>query len=1527
MAAMALSLAVLPTVETEAQRAGTPELDRGLVAVKVSSGVFCSWRIAGSEYYDVQYNIYRNGTKLNSTPLNVSNYTDAGGSASSTYTVKAVVRGVEESTASAAASVWANNYLEIAPDHGSLSYTFEPNDATIADLDGDGQMELIVKFVNTDLHASKFISDPTAKFDAYDIIEAYTLSGTKLWWIDCGPNMIDFQSNEINIAAHDWDQDGRAECIMRAVDGTVIHHSDGTTTTIGDASKDYRGSMSVDANGYQSASTFIHEGDEFLLYMDGLTSKLYKHSTSYEANKTPYPLKRLEAGETNLNDAWGDGYGHRSSKHFFGAPYLDGRNPSVFLARGIYTRHKMIALDVDPATHTLSTRWSWVCSRAGVWYGQGYHNYTIADVDIDGRDEIVFGSMVIDDNGKGLSSTGLGHGDAHHVSDLNPYVPGLEMFACNEDAPNNNYRDATTSKIYYRSIGTNDDGRSCAGNFCNEHYGAMGTSGRDTPISCVTNDHAGLSGVSLNFRIYWDGDLQEELFDDVTVTKYGQSSALVKFQEVYSNNSTKATPCIQADIFGDWREEVVLRTAEGKIRIFTTTTPTEWRNYTLLDDHQYRNAMITQMNGYNQPPHTSYFLGELEQITVAPPPLIMNGRTELAAGGTLSTSLDDKHVVIAATQDATFTIGANAKPYILTVNTPTWVQGTHASNATTDTKVITTTTYTHTLKGAALTGDMRLVKQGSGKLILHNETHTYTGNTDIWEGSLQTDATISASPVWLNRHTTLTSGGTLSKSLEAEYNATIEVGTNANEAATLTVGDVTLNFGSHLALQLFSDGTSDCLTAKSISPVVNTASVKDELTYSKPVIDLTTTLIADAAEMPEGKYLIAQWTEGTLSADNFTLVAPQDYKITLEADASTKKLYAKMEHLRAPTTIYWRGTATSNVWDFNTTANFVDADGNAVGFVTGDNVVFDDKAVATTISVAKVLSPGSITFANATKSLTLTGDSLVGRPTLVVNGGGTVTIESDNLIGSTTLTNGSVLSVSKLAYSLGNECGQLGDLTSTIDISGATLLINSSTGCSQTITMTGDNAAIETPSGSSLTMNVAIKAAANGTNWYKRGAGSLTLGNAISGGTMHVVAGVVTSGDGGGTLGTPYAVVFEGGTFNDVDNIFSSSTNKMNIVVPEGQKGTWSLDSRCNYTGTLSGSGNLTVTAHSVRTYMQGDWSAFAGTMTINGTKTGQYDPALDLNNTKGMPNAKIVNNTSVLNDGKSMTLGEVTGSGSLGGSGTYSIGSLGTNFVMNNSLSSCGLEKVGKGIMTIKTSQSPSSVTVSEGTLNCRTTAIGTTAIFGSKTTTVKSGARLTGRANVGTVVVEEGGTIAPGDATAASMIGYMTATAITVTNGTMDFNLVNAKNATASRSWLKVTNTLSISGTINVSMNETYVPTSGDEFQIWTCGSIALPNGKPTINLPTLPDGLYWDTTNLLTTEGTLKITGTPTAIANIIANNAEVIATVFDLSGSKIGEFKTTKAEVRKCVETMVGHKGIYVVSLRTEDKREALRILVK
>ena len=796
----------------------TDFLGRGLVAMKKTGGVFLSWRIPAEEYYDVTYNVYRDGTLLNAQPLDVSNYTDKSGTLASTYTVRPVVRGVE-GDACEAVEVWKQNYKEIilptviGKDGTDITSQYQPNDISVADLDGDGEMELIVRRINVTDQAS--IWDASQQdYTRFDIIKQ---DGTLLWWIDIGPNMFSPNQMESNAVAFDWDEDGKAEVLMRANDGLIIHAADGTETVIGSRTANYRSSIAW----REANNAYETQGTEYLLYLEGATGNIYQ--------KINYPLPRSLQGliKNTTNGSWGDNYGHRANKHFFGAPYLDGQHPSILICRGIYTHIYMKAFDVNPTTHKLTQRWYWKEeSSSSSWFGQGFHNFSINDVDLDGRDEIVYGSMVIDDNGKGLSTTGRGHGDAQHTSDLNPFRWGEEIFTCHESQPGSMLRNATTAEVYFNCTSDRDDGRCMAGNFSNTYPGCLLSSARtDGYVSSVTGQTAMASDGTMtqNFRIYWDGDLQEETFNYGKMSDDGYNHGLnphvVKLgsnwstsgywafgNNVWTCNSTKGSPNFQGDIFGDWREELILRTSDHKLRIYTTTEATKWRNYTLWHDHDYRNAMCWQMCGYNQPPHVSYFLGQLEGITVAPPPLTTRGRAVVPDGSSIG---NGDHLLITEQKDATFVVEDGASPGILTVNTPSWTQGT-GNNAN-----IRTMKYTHKLTGGAFTGEMRLVKQGEGILILPPVTETYTGKTDVWNGTLQFDGTMEGSDVWMNRHTTLVSGGTFKKSLRMEYNATLHIG-GEGTIGSVSVDSLSLGIGARVVFDINEQG-NDKLNVRALT--------------------------------------------------------------------------------------------------------------------------------------------------------------------------------------------------------------------------------------------------------------------------------------------------------------------------------------------------------------------------------------------------------------------------------------------------------------------------------------------------------------------------------------------------------------------------------------------------------------------------------------------------------------------------------------------------------------------------------------
>lgn len=1495
----------------------TDALDRGLVAVKTSSGVFCSWRIPAGEYYDVTYNIYRNGTKLNSTPLNVSNYTDASGSLNSSYQVEAVVRGTAQ-TKCDAVTPWENNYLEVKMDHGTLASTYVPNDACCADVDGDGQVEILLKFDNRSDANNGYL--PEGYNGEYAIIEVYKLNGKRLWWIDLGPNMGDFQNNENNIVAFDWDQDGKAEAVMRAADGTTIHKADGTTVVIGDASKNYRSSSG------QSGQWFIHEGAEYLLYLNGETGEVY--------DQMEYPLKRLESGETDLATAWGDGYGHRSTKHFFGAPFLDGKKPSIFLARGIYTRHKMIALDVDASTHKLTERWRWNCNNSSSkWYAQGYHNFGIADVDWDGRDEIVYGSMVIDDNGKGLSTSGLGHGDSQHCGDFDPYTHGQEIFACNEEKPNNNFRDATTSKIYYRTTGGNDDGRCLMGKFVDEIPGAQGVSSRDANLICAAS-HAAAEGyskssfsITQNFRIYWDGDLCEESFDylsgkntegRIVKAKVGNIAVL---EGSMTNNDTKGTPDYQGDILGDWREEVIMRTADNNIRIYTTTDETKWRNYSLWHDHQYRNAMVWQMCGYNQTPHVSYYLGEMEGITVAPPPLTLTGRTELESGATIGTAQNDKHILLDATEDATYTVSDGATPYILTDNAPTWVQG-HDDNNN-----ITTTTYTHTLTGGAFAGSMRLVKQGDGVLVLPNVVETYTGSTDVWAGTLSFDGTMQSSRVWLNRHTTLLSnGGKFQKGIEANYNATIYPG-GKDAKGTIETDSLIMNFGSRLVLDVYGDDvSSDQVKANVLK--IGTVDWKNGPTYSQPIIQVVNHTSNADGKLVVGQYLLGEIgsVDGDLSDIKLTGLSGAKASLSLEDG----KLYMTVQGMRDNTQIVWNGTLEANTWDVSETENFLDVYGTGEIFVTGDDVVFDDNAANGNVTIGEAVSPKSVVFNNNTLAYTVTGDSIVGSGTLTKSGAATTTINNENRFSGGTFVNGGKLVVNKLANSVGVDYGALGDSLAQITISNAaTFSVSASTATDQTFNVGTGGATLEVPSGVTLTTNHAIKSAAADT-LFKSGAGTLDLSAGNTFGRMVINQGTIQAPTDGDKC-FPHGVTFNGVgvTLNHDNTTGSYSSDYTDMEIPSGKSGNLYLDGRCDYKGALSGAGTLNVYPRFSRNSLSWDMSNFTGIISI---KAADYSVMAKnitslANCTVNVDEGATFSNTDENSTGHSITLGKFTGTGTFSGSGVYTIGSNNDDISFSGSFAS-PVKKVGTGTWSITTNTAQGSigaVEIAEGMLTLQTSRTSTTSIMGSNAVTIDDGAVIKGIGYVGGLSLKSGATLTAGSASSEEPTGVLGSKKnMTISAGaTANLFVKSNQNSNYSRSFLAADNYLIFNGTLKLTLGSDYTPAVGDELELWTCKRFS---GNPTLDLPELPSGMEWDTSSLLSTTGILRVAAAGTGIASTKAN-AAAHCRVYTLSGVLVGEYDTTVADAATSARTIGLGSGTYLLRVNAGNEAKSQKIVIK
>jgi rhamnogalacturonan endolyase len=596
---LSLSLCLFSFLSVQAQRQ-MEALGRGVIAMNTGKGVFISWRLLGNDPDKISFSVFRstnNGkpVKLNKQQLTAgTNFMDetADTTKDNNYEVFSAVPGFSQGIDrgnSFLLKAGAAPYLSI---HLQTPAGYAPNDASVGDLDGDGTYEIILHQAGRAKDNSQGgITDPP-------VFQAYKLDGSFLWQINLGKNIRD-GAHYTQFMVYDLDGDGKAEIAMKTADGTV----DGIGKVIGDSTKDYR-----------NKDGRILDGPEYFTIFNGQTGAAMA--------TTDYIPARGDVGGWGGHGGNGgnDRYGNRADRFLACVAYLDGVHPSVVMCRGYYGRIVLAAWDWRGGK--LTSRWVFdTKDGSNPFSGQGNHNLFVADVDNDGKDEIVYGSMCVDDNGKGIYSTGLRHGDAVHVSDLDPERPGQEVFGIHElenggQGLGTAMFDAATGKILWSGDQNKDVGRGMSGDIDPRYPGYECWGGSEGLKSCK-GERIGPSPRSVNFRIWWDGDLLSELLDGSHIDKWDYTNAKLnrlfegRDYNCVSNNGTKATPVLSADLFGDWREEVIFRTADNQeLRIFSTPVPTEHRIVTLMHDPQYRLSIAWQNVGYNQPPYTSYYLGE-----------------------------------------------------------------------------------------------------------------------------------------------------------------------------------------------------------------------------------------------------------------------------------------------------------------------------------------------------------------------------------------------------------------------------------------------------------------------------------------------------------------------------------------------------------------------------------------------------------------------------------------------------------------------------------------------------------------------------------------------------------------------------------------------------------------------------------------------------------------------------------------------------------------------------------------------------
>lgn len=1342
------------------------KLDRGVVAVKNNSGLyFSSWRHLASDPDNIQYNLYAKNTttqtevKLNATPLSVTNFQTTAGQVSnnSELFVKPIINGIEGlasgsfKVVQSGFTTYRSAYLDITYDPANDGLALSKYTSKFvwpADLDGDGEYDFVVDRLNID-------GTSTHK------IQAYLRNGTLLWTVDVGPNVSICQGQDDMVISYDMDGDGKAEVVIKSSDGSIFSDGKGVNGT----------SIPFDTDGdgivnYENQS--VKNPPQYITVIDGMTGK-EKNSIEmkYPSNYT----------RTNKSVFMGDEYSNLNGH--MAIVYLDGKHPDVGF---VYK------------TRTASDQYHWYYASAygydnsGNWvnkynWERGYtdaaefHSIRSADVDGDGRDELLDGGYGIKYDGKLAFNAHIHHGDRFRVGDIDPERPGLETFAIQQNSPDMLgmiLYDSSTGdpikKIFMAGVG--DVGRGECMDVDPAHPGYEFWSTMSN-IYDAKGNVIFEGGSPWPFEgIWWDGDLAREELSasdgngfNADIRKYDPASHSfgsrpIEFAKMTSwqvNSEYGVRPAFFGDIAGDWREEVILEkhstATDGTVNYtgfvgFSTDYPTSTRLYCLMQNPAYRMQCTTK--GYYQSAFPDYYLG----YGMPAPPVspVQEAKLTWNTGNIWNKSAsnwktwDEKSTsTFQDGDDLMFDIsGDNSKPIEITEKlapSKLWAMNPLAKDF-----ILNATSGT-------LSGTMELTKSMIGNFTL-NGNYEFTGKTIISEGTLTVNGNY-MSPVEIRAKGTMAGNAVLNGGLILQPALNLEGsrlapgrGLESGMLGKITINtNLTLNgkTNMHFDILPLSDQKNDSILINGDFTVAGTNNI------------VISTLDGN---LPSGEYALIKWTGNfSGSLDNFKIKGLSGIPMKLEV--SNKTLLLVVSSVREASKVHWTGSQSAN-WDF--TSNNFEMFGQPTYFVTGDSVLIDDDAVNATISLSDQFNCGFIDFSNQSKTIALNGTGgIAGSGDLKKTGKGLLILGSKNTYtGKTIFDNAKVQLESVSDAGIESSLGSAAIAAGNISFKDSKILINSTTGnTNRGISLTGsDTLQVLKPNGIiSLTGVVA------GTGKLVfQGPGQLNLSgsvaNTYSGGTFIgsglLALGSTTMNNSG--LGNGSITLGNGSKLRMYYTTGYGQSPRWNLTVPDGASASLDCAGRCDINGTISGNGTLNYYVPYVRADLVSNCTNFTGK--INVITDGDGGDFRITANATGLPKTQVILNDKVYmaaytsvgsKDASASTqvaIGSLEGTtASSLGVGNWIVGSDNRDATFRGTISSSAtLSKVGTGSWTITSANtSTSAVNISGGSLVVANT---TGSATGTGAVSVRNGATLAGNGSVaGAVVLYSGSTLSPGN------------------------------------------------------------------------------------------------------------------------------------------------------------------------------------